>query len=54
VQFHPEAYAIYSPEAGKNKRAPADTVLVSEYDVINEKNSLDFHKKFWMHFSESF
>ncbi len=54
VQFHPEAYAIYSPEAGKHKRSPADTVLVSEYDVINEKNSLDFHKKFWMHFSESF
>jgi putative glutamine amidotransferase len=54
VQFHPEAYAIYFPEAGKHKRASTDTVLVSEYDVIQQKNSLDFHKRFWAHFSESF
>lgn len=52
VQFHPEAFSIYDPEADKHAITSSDTILVSEYDFLKQDESLEFHRKFWSQFSD--
>jgi putative glutamine amidotransferase len=54
VQFHPEAFSIYSSEARKFKQSPSDTVLISENDFLKQDGSLEFHRAFWSYFSKIF
>jgi putative glutamine amidotransferase len=54
VQFHPEAFSIYSAKAEKYKRNPSDSVLISENDFLKQDSSLDFHRTFWSYFSKIF
>jgi putative glutamine amidotransferase len=53
VQFHPEAFSIFDPDANEHKLSPADTLLLSENGFKRDK-SLEFHKAFWSQFSEAF
>jgi putative glutamine amidotransferase len=54
VQFHPELYHLYSPEEKKYKRTLDDAELLSDYDILKSKQSLNFHQKFWAHFNRLF
>ena len=52
VQFHPEFSKLYFNCGDEYKLTPKDTVLVSPNQVLKEKNSLSFHKRFWYYFAE--
>lgn len=54
TQFHPEAFDLYSPEGKKYKRAPDDTELLSNHEILENQRSLQFHQKFWEYFSKLF
>ncbi len=52
VQFHPERYLLYDSTATTYRYSPQDTVLRSEYAVLADAGSLDFHLRFWKFFSD--
>ncbi len=54
VQFHPEIYYLYAPEEKKYKRTPNDHEILTVYQILKNQNSLQFHQKFWEHFSRLF
>ena len=51
VQFHPEKSGLFNPEK-KYKITPEDSEPVSLYDILEEKDKTNFHRKFWNHFSK--
>ena len=54
VQYHPEGFDLYSLEGEQYKIAPDDTVCYSYNEILKEKNSLGFHKRYWGYFSTLF
>jgi putative glutamine amidotransferase len=54
VQFHPESYSLYSKGGDEYKVAPNDTILISHSELLREKKSVHFHRKFWQNFGEFF
>jgi putative glutamine amidotransferase len=54
VQYHPEPYSFYIQGEERYKTAPSDTVLYSNFNILQKKNSTNFHKKYWAYFSKLF
>ena len=51
VQFHPENGGIYEAEGNGQQSSPADSALVTLHDYLKARGSLEFHLKFWRHFT---
>ncbi|MCP4725785.1 MAG: gamma-glutamyl-gamma-aminobutyrate hydrolase family protein [bacterium] len=54
VQFHPEFSSLYDPEGEKFKFNPDDENMVSIYEIVKEKKTMQFHKKYWEYFGTLF
>jgi len=54
VQFHPEFYTLYDPNGMQYKLSPNDSAAVSEYEMLKQSKSLQFHEKYWAYFSGLF
>ncbi len=54
VQFHPEFFFLYDPEGKWHKRYSDDNERLTVYQILANHGSLQFHNKFWAHFSHLF
>ncbi len=54
VQFHPEFSDLYDPESDRYKFNPDDTKMFTLNDIVMEKKTLRFHKKYWEYFGTLF
>ncbi|MFC2084689.1 gamma-glutamyl-gamma-aminobutyrate hydrolase family protein [Bacteroidota bacterium] len=54
VQFHPEVKALYHKNENKYKLTPDDSVMYCFNEMLENYESLTFHKNYWKHFSQLF
>lgn len=54
VQFHPEAFSLYDKNGRKYRFNPTDSLLISQYELLKQTKSLNFHLTYWKYFNSLF